>query len=281
MQDAFAHCAELVRTADRDRYLAALFAPAERRDALSALYAFNVEIGRVREVAREALPGEIRLQWWRDVLNGERAGEASANPIAAALLEVVARHRISVAKLDALLDAHRFDLYNEPMARLADLETYARDTSTALIALAAQILSGADAVGVEEAADPAGIASTITTILRAFPAHAARHQLYVPIELLSRFGAQPQDIFTGRSTHELNETFAELRSLARQHLYPVQQGMTILPNTALPAFLPVALVRPALDRLERCDAFAPAEISPWRRQWLIWRAARNPARLAA
>lgn len=127
----------------------------------------------------------------------------------------------------------------------------------------------------------AGIASTITTILRAFPAHAARHQLYVPIELLSRFGAQPQDIFTGRSTHELNETFAELRSLARQHLYPVQQGMRMLPNTALPAFLPVALVRPALDRLERCDAFAPAEISPWRRQWLIWRAARNPARLAA
>jgi 15-cis-phytoene synthase len=235
----------------------------------------------VRDAAREPLPGEIRLQWWRDVVNGERAGEASANPVAAALLEVIARHRISVAKLDALLDAHRFDLYNEPMARLADLETYARDTSTALIALAAQILSGADAVGVEEAADPAGIASTMTTVLRAFPTHATRHQLYVPMELLSRFGVQPQDIFNGRSTRELNETFAELRSLARQHLCAVQQCMTKLSSTALPAFLPVALVRPALDRLERCDAFSPAEISPWRRQWLIWRAARKPARLAA
>ena len=91
MQDAFAHCAELVRTADRDRYLAALFAPAERRDALFALYAFNVEIGRVREVAREALPGEIRLQWWSDVLSGERDGEAAANPIAAALLSAIER----------------------------------------------------------------------------------------------------------------------------------------------------------------------------------------------
>jgi len=48
----------------------------------------------------------------------------------------------------------------------------------------------------------------------------------------------------------------------------------------LPAFLPVALVRPALDRLARCDPFASAELSPWRRQWLIWRAARNPARIA-
>ncbi len=281
MQDAFTYCAELVRGADRDRYIATLFSPADLRGALHALYAFNLEVTRVRDAAREPLPGEIRLQWWRDVVNGERAGEASANPVAAALLEVVARHRISVAKLDALLDAHRFDLYNEPMARLADLETYARDTSAAIIALAAQILGSADAAAVQQAADPAGIALTVTAALRAFPTHAARHQLYVPIELLSRFGAQPQDIFTGRSTPELNETFAELRSLARQHLRAVQQRMTMLPNTALPAFLPVALVRPALDRLERCDAFAPAEISPWRRQWLIWRAARQPARLAA
>jgi phytoene synthase len=281
MQDAFTHCAELVRGADRDCYIATLFAPADRRSALHALYAFDLEVTRVRDAAREPLPGEIRLQWWRDVVNGERAGEASANPVAAALLEVVARHRISVAKLDALLDAHRFDLYNEPMARLADLETYACDTSAAIIALAAQILGSADAAAVQQAADPAGIALTVTAALRAFPTHAARHQLYVPIELLSRFGAQPHDIFTGRSTPELNETFAELRSLARQHLRAVQQRMTILPNTALPAFLPVALVRPTLDRLERCDAFAPAEISPWRRQWLIWRAARNPARLAA
>jgi phytoene synthase len=281
MQDAMTYCAELVRRADRDRYIATLFAPAELRGALHALYAFNVEVTRVRDAAREPLPGEIRLQWWRDVVNGERAGEASANPVAAALLEVVSRHRISAGTLDALLEAHRFDLYNEPMARLADLEAYARDTSSVLIALAAQILGGADIVAVEQAADPAGIASTITAVLRAFPSHAARHQLYVPIELLSRFGAEPQDIFAGRSTRELGETFAELRRVARQHLHALQECLTVLPNTVLPAFLPLALVRPALDRLERCDPFIPAEISPWRRQWLIWRAARQPARLAA
>ena len=50
MQQAFAHCEALVRAADRDRFLAALFAPRERRGALFALYAFNVEIARVREV---------------------------------------------------------------------------------------------------------------------------------------------------------------------------------------------------------------------------------------
>src|ERR1700728_2124244 len=94
MQDAFAYCAELVRSADRDRFIAALFAPAERRGALIALYAFNSEVARVRDVAREALPGEIRLQWWTEVLSGERSVEAQANPVASALLTTLDRYRL-------------------------------------------------------------------------------------------------------------------------------------------------------------------------------------------
>src|ERR1700730_9006374 len=119
MQDAFAYCAELVRTADRDRFLASLFAPAERRAALHALYAFNIEVGRVREAAREPMPGEIRLQWWREVIGGERNGEAHANPVAAALLATIERYHLDADALIALIEARRFDLYDEPMATLA------------------------------------------------------------------------------------------------------------------------------------------------------------------
>ena len=74
----------LVREVDHDRYLATLFAPAGLRDALFALYAFSARDLRMRELAREPMPGEIRLQWWREVLMGERAGEAAAHPVAAA-----------------------------------------------------------------------------------------------------------------------------------------------------------------------------------------------------
>jgi len=280
MQDAFAYCAELVRVADRDRFLASLFAPAEQRAALHALYAFNVEVARVREAAREPLPGEIRLQWWRDVVSGERAEEARANPVACALLAVIERGQLAVTKLSALIDAHRFDLYDWPMAQLADLEAYVRNTTSALIAVAAQILAGVEAEAAEAVADPAGIAYAIAGLLRAFPLHAARRQLYVPIELLERHGVQPQDIFAGRSSAGLRAGLAELRNVARQHLLAAYPYVTALPREALPALLPVALVRPSLDRLERCDPFAPAEISPLRRQWLIWRAARNPTRIA-
>src|SRR3982074_2398383 len=96
MQDAFAHCEALVRSADKDRFLAALFAPAEHRGALHALYAFNIEVARVRERIREPLAGEIRLQWWSDAIAGEGAGDVRSNPVAAALLAVMARYRLPI-----------------------------------------------------------------------------------------------------------------------------------------------------------------------------------------
>ncbi len=277
MQDAFAYCAEFVRAADHDRFIATLFAPADRRGALQALYAFNAEIARVRDAAHAALPGEIRLQWWSDVINGERSDEARANPVAAALLATVERHRLSSAKLIELIEARRFDLYDDPMPTLADLADYAKPTSSALFSLAAQILAEVDA---ESVAGPAGIAYALAGLLRAFPLHAARGQLYVPMELLDRHHVPPHEIFSGRSSAALKAVLAELRSLARSQLLAAGGLMETLPPQAITAFLPLALVRPSLDRLERSEPFAPAEIPPWRRQWLLWRAAGNPARIA-
>ena len=277
MAEAAGYCAELVRAADRDRYVATLFAPAEHRGALHALYGFNSEVARVREVAREPLPGEIRLQWWSEVLRGERDGEAQANPVAAALLASIAQYRLPPDKLIDLVEARRFDLYDEPMASLSDLETYASKTSSALFALAAQILSGTEA---EAASEPAGWVHAIAGLLRALPLNAARRQLYLPLELLDRHAVKPADIYGGRTSPGLNAAAAELRNIARRHLAALRERLPALPREALPAFLPLAPVSAALDRLDRSDALAPAELSPWRRQWLIWRAARNPARMA-
>ena len=128
MPDAFDHCEALVREVDKDRFLATLFAPAKYRRPLFALYAFNVEVARVREQAREPMPGEIRLQWWRDVFAGSGRGEVRANPVAAALLDTVVRYRLPPKMLADLIDARTFDLYDDAMASLADLDGYAART---------------------------------------------------------------------------------------------------------------------------------------------------------
>ncbi|HEY6993105.1 MAG TPA: phytoene/squalene synthase family protein [Xanthobacteraceae bacterium] len=281
MQDAFCHCEALVRAADRDRFLATLFAPAEHRAALFALYAFNVEITRVREVVREPVAGEIRLQWWSDALGGAGRGEVAAYPEAAALLASMARYRLPAERFEALIAARRFDLYNEPMATLADLEAYADGASSGLIALAAQVLLDGAEPNMGPLGHHAGIAHAIAGLLKAFPVHAARGQLFAPLEMLGRHGADRRDVAGGPATPQLRAALGELGHCARRHLGAAQALIATAPPAVLPALLPVALAPPTLARMERSDydPFVPVEIAPWRRQWLIWRAARRPSRI--
>src|ERR1700692_4241081 len=153
--DAFAHCENLVREADKDRFLAGLFAPADRRRDLLALYAFNAEVAGVQGKVREPLAGEVRLQYWHDLI--AHAGEPGANPVALALLETVKRHALPRQRLLDLLEARRFDVYDEIFTTRADLEDYASKTSSALIELALRILGDPDDAALE-LARPAGLA---------------------------------------------------------------------------------------------------------------------------
>jgi phytoene synthase len=281
MHDAFAHCEALVRAADKDRFIASLFAPAEHRGALHALYAFNIEIARVREIIREPLAGEIRLQWWSDAIAGEAAGDAQANPVAAALLAAVERYRLPSELLTALIAARRFDLYDDPMRDLADFNDYARATSSAVIELSARVLNEDDMPGLGRLALHAGLGYAIAGLLQAFPIHAARGQLFLPLEVLERHGAKRQDIEGKQATPGLRAALAEMRLQARQHLGKAARLADGMAAAALPALLPVALARPGLDRMDRkdYDPFVAVEITQWRRQWRLWRAARRPARI--
>jgi phytoene synthase len=274
MQDAFAHCEGLLRAADKDRFLTTLFAPAERRDALFALYAFNLEIARVREVVREPVAGEIRLQWWSDVLGGAGRGEVAAHPVAAALLATMARYRLPPERFKVLIDARRFDLYDEPMATLADLEAYADGASASLLTVGGEPDIGA-------LSHHAGRAHALAGLLAAFPVHAARGQLYIPLEILARHGADRQEAKGPPATPQLLAGLAELRGRARRHLGAAQELLATAAPAVMPALLPVALAGPTLARMERrgYDPFVPVAIAPWRRQWLIWRAGRRPRRI--
>ena len=124
------------------------------------------------------------------------------------------------------------------------------------------------------------MAYTFAGLLAALPRHALRRQLYLPIELLDRHGASATDLFAGRSSPALNQAAAELRSLARSHLAAAAKSLRELPQQVLPAFLPLATLGRSLDRLDHSDILSPQALAPWRRQWLIWRAARSPDRLA-
>ena len=278
IQDARAHCEDVVRATDKDRYLAGLFAPAAERRHLYALYAFASEIARVREAAHEPLPGEIRLQWWRDALAGEGRGEAFANPVAAALLDTVAQCALPKGPLIALIDAHAFDLYDEVMPSLADLDAYAERTAGTLFRLGAQIFAstdGADAVAAVAA--PAGVAYIVTQRLRTFPRDIARRQCFVPLDLMQQHGVVRHEIEARQNSAGLRTAVAALRDHARAAFARFRTAAPCVTETCAPAFLVAALVAPLLARLDgaAADPFALVELPQWRRQWALWRAARK------
>jgi len=274
--------ARLVSEADKDRFLATLFAPADVRGALHALYAFNIEIARVGEAVREPLAGEIRLRWWSEALAGERGGEVAANPVAAALVDTIARFDLPRQPLYDLIEARVGDLYDDPIATVAELEIYATRTSSSLIATAARILDNGATAPLDELSHHAGLAYALAALLRAFPAHASRGKLYLPAELMERHGARREDALAGKATAELRATLADMRLQARAHLRSARAALGRAPPAVIPALLPVAPTAALLARMERrnYDPFAPVDVPQWRRQWLMWRAAKRPVRIA-
>ena len=272
--DPFAVAQATVRTADRDRYTADLFLPEPARRHIFALHAFNAEVARVRDAVSDPQLGEIRLQWWRDALNGDDGG----HPIATAVRRTIAEFKLPVAAFERLLDARTFDLYDDPMPTLNDLEGYAGDTSSSLIQLAAIVLAGGRDPGTAEAAGHAGVAYAITGLLRALPFHARRGQQYLPQDVLAKHGADPAAVFSGQSTAALRAVLADLRERARDHLARGERALAALTGDVKLAFLPMTLVRPYLDLMERPryePLGQPADLSAWRRPWILWRATRR------
>lgn len=282
---AYAQAGDDVRRHDHDRWLAGLWAPADRRPHLYALHAFSGEIARIRDVVSDPLPGEVRARWWADMLAGRRGGEGDAHPIAACLLDTIRRFDLPPEPLDRLIEARIFDLYDDPMPTLADLDTYCDDTVGTLMALACRVLGddGKDSA-VAAAVGAAGRAYGVTGLLRALPFHASRGQIFLPADLLDAHGVDRADLLGGRATAPVLAVHAALRAHARDALIETRRHVARIPIACAPAFLVVALVEPWLDRMERpgWDPFRTSvEPTPWYRLWRLWRSARKARRVAA
>lgn len=269
-------CAELVRSHDFARYASTLFMPADQRRALLAVHAFNVEISRVRELVSQPLPGEMRLQWWTDMLTGAGHGGVEGNPVAAELKLAILNWRLPVERLSRLIEEHQFDLYNDPMPTMAALEGYINDTSSALLSLGAAI-AGWQSPEIEHLARHAGLAQGIAQVMAALPLDASRRQLFVPLQLLERHGSGMEEVFSGKQTPKLRAALDQLIREARDHLNTAFTLLADAPPQVRPVFLPVALAARDLERMSRADTdpFTPRAASRLRTLWTLWRASKS------
>jgi phytoene synthase len=274
--EAAGFCAELVRGQDFPRYASTLFLPAAQRRGLLALYAFNVEICRVHEQVSQPLPGEMRLQWWTDMLAGAGHGGVEGNPVAAELQLAIGSWRLPVERLSRLIDEHQFDLYNDPMPTMAALEGYIDVTSSALFSLGARI-AGWQSDAIEHLARHAGLAQGLAQVMAALPRNASRRQLFVPLQVLQSHGIDIEEVFAGKQTPKLRAALDQLIGEARGHLTTAFALLENAPPQARPVFLPLATVARDLKRMARADSdtFMPHATSRLRTLWTLWRASRS------
>ena len=266
-------CLQALQETDRDRYLASLLTPADRRSAIVALYAYNAELARVRDVVREPLPGEVRLQYWRDLLEGSAHNETAANPVAAELLHAVQAWRLPVAPLVAMADARIFDLYDDPMETTAMFEGYAGETAAALIQLAALVLDTEAAQGMAEISGHAGVALAVAGAILLMPIHRARGQVYLPTQILASVGLDRETFLAPTGDDRMGAAIQAFAGFGLDHLRKARTAGRI-PKSLLSAFLPVTLAEPVLKRAMSMGAGClSSDIRPpqWRRQLAMMR----------
>ncbi len=257
LDSAFSYCAGEVRRLDHDRFLFALFAPADARQGLMALYAFNLELARIPETVSEPLLGHMRLQWWRDALAAHYGGKpVPDHQTAVALARTITRHGLDHGAFKRLLDGRAFDLDDRPFADLAAFEAYAEATSATLAGLTLDVL-GQGAPAVRQAAKHVGMAWALSGHLRAARHHALAGRVYLPTALMEGAGIGVDALVAktpppARSQIELIAKVARpMAERAWDHLHRAREVGRDAPRAALPALLPAALAAADLRRLAR------------------------------
>ena len=245
------HLTALVRAADRDRYLCLLLTPEPKRGEVAALYAFNAELAQVRERISDPAAGEVRLAWWEQVIDGIFAGQTVNAPVPQGLARAVAAGDLPRHTLMNMIEARRFDLFDDPMPDLNTLEGYLGETASALIQMSALVLASYDALECAEVSGLAGVASGIAGLLRSLPVHRARGQCYVPAAMLEKQGLQPAHVIGGRTGAAMDLVLLELVAHAERRLAEARKQSSRVPEAALPAFLHASLTEAYLGRLKK------------------------------
>ncbi|MCB1510637.1 MAG: squalene/phytoene synthase family protein [Hyphomicrobiaceae bacterium] len=233
------------RQTNYDWYLAALLAPRAARADLLVLAAFSGEVARIPSAVSEPMMGAIRLQWWRDVLD-QPAGATIGHPLADALRELIARHRLTKAHLHAQIDAAEQALQSEPFEDRAALSNHFGKAWGSRFRLAAECLRGTDELVSRDAifcaAEAYGCArlAAWTAAAKASGGDIASW-LHVGAPGSSR-GSSPASPHGASSAIEP----ATLATEATASLTRLRQLWGAVPRPQRPAFLPAAIVEPYL-----------------------------------
>lgn len=256
---------------DHDRYLAVLLAPADLRSKLAALYAFEVELERVPHTVSEPMLGEIRFQWWRDVLEKLTPASRPGHEVAEALAETLFETELDPNGLLPLVDFHADRLTAEPAATFDAWVAEVRRAATTSLRVRLALLKCFHAEN--EAMLSLEMGSHMVRLLRSLPFNAGAQHLILPLDLMGEHDVDPHDVFQGVARPGLKALIADLLGEAERH-YIAGKKLDVSSPALLHGLLPTSLTPLYVKRM-RARSFDPlrhsCDVPAFRRQLRLLR----------
>ena len=254
-------------------YYSFLFLPAERRRAITALYAFCREVDDVVDEVSDVGIARTKLAWWRTEVANLFAGHPQ-HPVTKALQPFTATHGIDAARMNEIIDGMEMDLVYHRYPDFDALKLYCHRAAGVVGQLSASIF-GYSNPSTLEYAENLGIAFQLTNIIRDVGEDARRDRVYIPQDELARFGLSAEDILARRG----GEAFVRMMKFQaeRAQSYYDTAFAKLAPEDRAnqrAGLIMAGIYRTLLDEIQR-DGFRVLEqrvtLTPLRKLWIAWK----------
>lgn len=267
------YCQDKAAASGSSFYYSFLFLPPERRQAITALYAFCREIDDVVDECDDPQLARTKLAWWRLELARMYEGNPT-HPVTQALQTASQRFSLPQEQLNEIIDGMEMDLTQSRYLDFTALSLYCYRVASVVGLLAAEIFGYEDRHTLKYAHD-LGMAFQLTNIIRDVGEDARRGRLYLPIEDLQRFNVKAADILAGRYVDGFRELMEFQIQRAEQYY---QQAMANLPaqdrKAQRPGLVMAAIYRTLLTEI-RADGCRVLDrrtaLTPLRKFWIAWK----------
>lgn len=267
------YCQEKAAKSGSSFYYAFLFLPPERRQAITALYAFCREVDDVVDECTDTSIARIKLAWWRTQIDALFQGKPE-HPVTQALAPFLTPFDITQSRLIAIIDGMEMDLDQTRYLDWPGLEKYCWHVAGVVGELSAGIFGYQDPATLQYASK-LGIAFQLTNIIRDVGDDARRGRIYLPISDLQQFGVRAADILNSQYSENFSALMAFEAARARA-LY--REAIDALPEcdrrAQRPGLMMAAIYHALLDEIED-EKWQVLDqrisLTPLRKFWLAWK----------
>ena len=245
--------ADFLKKNDIERYYSSILIDKKHRASVQVLFAFNAEISTISLKVSEPKAGEIRLVWWREILEGKRKEEAEQNPIAFALLKMLNKYNLSKLPLISLIEARHFDLYNDKMDDMVMFEGYAGEVFSIIYQYVAQILNNGKPLENGNAAGHIGVAHALIIHINSFAFNASRMQLFLPYAVFQTHGINEKQIFAMQENEKFNAVMTDFLQITNEHLNKAKAAIKLMPKNTKSSFAYIGVLEKQIKLIKKSN----------------------------